>query len=196
MSKVKESFLNLATRTENLYTCYMFADPEQIVRQFGLKEGMHVADLGAGSGFYSIAAARLVRGGKVYAVEVQKEMLGHIQNESAKAHVMNIEGIWGNIEKPGGSKLGNASMDAVIASNVLFQVEHREGFIREIARIVKPGGRVLFVDWSDSFGGMGPIGTSIVPKAVATELFESEGFSVEKEIAAGAHHYGIIFKNV
>lgn len=172
----------------------MFADPEQIVRQFGLREGMQVADLGAGSGFYSIAAARAVRAGKVYAVEVQKDMLQHIQTESAKAHVTNIEFIWGNIEKAGGSKLKDASMDAVIASNVLFQVEHREGFISEILRILKPGGRVLFVDWSDSFGGMGPAATSVIPKALATQLFESQGFSVEKEITAGAHHYGIIFK--
>lgn len=173
----------------------MFADPEQNVKQFNLTEGMHVADLGAGTGFYSIAAARAVQpSGKVYAVEVQKEMLAHIQNEAAKAHVSNIEILWGNIERVGGTKLADASMDAVIVSNVLFQVEDRKNFVQEVSRILKPGGRVLLIDWSDSFGGMGPAPARLVAKAAAETIFAEAGFSTEREIASGAHHYGIILK--
>lgn len=176
------------------YTFLMFADPEQIIRQCNLTEGMQVADLGAGSGAYTVAAARHARGGKVYAVEVQKELLARIQNEAARAHLTNIEVLWGNIEKYGGTKLKDVSIDFVIASNVLFQVDDRAAFVREVARIIKPGGRVLLVDWSDSFGGMGPSGESVITKPRAESLFVSAGFSVEKEVSAGAHHYGIVFK--
>ncbi|MCU0660426.1 MAG: class I SAM-dependent methyltransferase [Candidatus Pacebacteria bacterium] len=171
----------------------MFANPETIIRQCALSEGMQVADLGAGSGAYAIAAARHVRGGKVYAVEVQKELLTRIQNEASHAHLTNIEILWGNIEKYGGTKLKDASMDFVIASNVLFQVEDRNAFVREISRVTKPGGRVLLVDWSDSFGGMGPSGEHVITKPIAESFFISEGFLVEKEVSAGAHHYGILF---
>ncbi|MFA5933924.1 MAG: class I SAM-dependent methyltransferase [Candidatus Paceibacterota bacterium] len=172
----------------------MFADPESNVRQFGLEHNMYVADLGAGTGAYSIAAAHMVMGGRVYAIEVQKDLLEKIRTEAVKQHLSNIECIWGNIENPKGTKLRDHAVDAVIASNVLFQVEDRDGFIKEIKRILKPEGKVLIIDWSDSFGGMGPKGDSVISESKAKELFEKHGFTFDKDISTGAHHYGMILK--
>jgi ubiquinone/menaquinone biosynthesis C-methylase UbiE len=57
----------------------MFAHPETILSGFDLKSGMHVADLGTGSGFYALAAAHLVGSkGRVYAIDVQKDLLDRI----------------------------------------------------------------------------------------------------------------------
>jgi hypothetical protein len=52
---------------------------------------------------------------------------------------------------------------------------------------------VLFIEWTEAFGGMGPHATSVVTKTTATDLFSKYGFSVEKEIPAGDHHYGVLF---
>ena len=171
----------------------MFADPISNLKQFGLKDGMSVADLGAGSGAYTFPAAEIVRNGKVYALEVQKDLLVRITNEAKQRHLSNIHAVWANIEKIGGTKLAERAVDAVIISNVLFQVEDRETFIKEIKRILKTGGRVLLIDWSDTFGGMGPQAEVIIPKETTRTLFENQGFKFESEINAGAHHYGIIF---
>ena len=92
----------------------MFANPESNVRKFGLTPNMHIADLGAGSGAYTIALAEILTNGKVYAVEVQKELLSRIKNDAEKKHLTNIEVIWGDIERAGGTKLGNSSMDGVL----------------------------------------------------------------------------------
>ncbi len=173
----------------------MFADPEKIIKKLDLREGMHVADMGAGVGSYSIPAARAVLGhpaGKVYAIEIQKDMLTRLKNEADKAHVKNIEIIWGDIEKIGGTKLADHSVDAVIASNILFQVEDKKTFIDEIRRTVKPGGKVLCIDWKNSFGGMGPEAKKIIPRIASLHLFEKAGFSLAENIEAGEHHYGII----
>ncbi len=172
-----------------------FADPTHNLEQFGLTPGMHVADLGSGSGFYTIAAAKLLKdGGKVYSLEVQKELLTKIKSEAERNHLNNIEIIWANIEKLGGTKLRERSMDAAIISNVLFQIEDKRTFILEVKRILKPEGRVLFIDWSESYGGMGPSATHVVSKSNAEALFKAEGFSFERELSVGAHHYGIILK--
>ena len=156
---------------------------------------MIVADLGAGTGFYSIAASRMVPSGKVYAVEVQKDFLTTIRNKIAEEHLNNIECILGDIERIGGTKIKDKVADAAIASNVLFQLEDKEKFIEEVKRILKPGGRLLLIDWSDKSTAF-PIGfNKVVPKEKAREMFEGKGFVFERDIPAGEHHYGIIFKN-
>ena len=171
----------------------MFSDPKTNLEQFGLEKGMKVADLGVGSGFYVVAAARMVGDlGRVFGVDVQKELVAEVKRTAEKEKLENVEVIWGDIEKAEGTKIKEAQLDAVIVSNVLFQVEDREGLIKEIARILKPGGKVLVVDWMDSFAGMGPSRTSVVTQEVAESLFVNLGFRVEKRIDAGDHHYGFV----
>ena len=167
----------------------MFADPLKNLKALGLKEDNILADLGAGTGYYSVAAGALVPRGKVYAVELQKDFLETIKNKVKEAHLGNVEIIWGNVEKIGGTKIGDNIADVVIASNILFQVEDKDKFIEEIKRILKPKGRVLLIDWSES-SIMGA--TAIIPKKNARLMFEKKGFVLEREIDAGDHHYGMI----
>ena len=100
-----------------------FSEPRSNVLQMGLREGMSVGDLGAGSGHYAIAAAGIVgSSGKVYAVDVQEDVLKHLKDSAHRTGHRNIETIWGNVEKLGGTKLRDQSLDAVILSNTLFQI--------------------------------------------------------------------------
>lgn len=171
----------------------MFTDPLKNLKALGLREDNIVADLGAGTGYYSLILGTLVPRGKVYAVELQKDFLETINNKVKKAHLENVEIIWGNIEKNGGTKIKNDTVDAVVASNVLFQVENKANFIEEIKRILKPKGKVLLIDWSvPSVMGAG----LIIPKEKARLMFEEKGFVVDIDIDAGDHHYGMILKRV
>lgn len=174
----------------------MFADPSKIIDQLEITRNLVVADLGAGTGFYTLAIARKLKGGegRVYAVEVQRDLLKHIEELAKKESLHNIDYVWGNIEKRGGTKIRENVADIVIASNILFQVEDRNGFVEEAKRILKPEGKLLLVDWSESYGGMGPNANSVVTALNAESLFEKVGFKKIKNFDAGAHHYGIIFK--
>lgn len=167
----------------------MFTDPVKNLKAFGLREDNIVADLGAGTGFYSLAAGEIVTRGKVYAVELQKDYLTTIINKVADLGLKNVEVIWGNVEKIGGTKIGEGVVDAVIASNILFQVIDKEKFIDEIKRILKPQGKVLLIDWSPTSIMKT---ANLVPKSTARVLFEQRGFVFEREINAGEHHYGMI----
>ena len=156
---------------------------------------MIVADLGAGSGFYAIEAARAVAPtGKVYAIDIQRDLLERLRNEALHARVRNIEIIAGDLEKIGGTKIREGSVDRVIASNIFFMIEDKKSFLGEIKRILKPRGAALLVDWAASFSQMGPHSDHVVYKDKAIKLFLESGFKVEKEISAGSHHYGIIFR--
>lgn len=171
------------------YNVGMFSDPVKNLKTLGLRETDIVADLGAGTGYYSVAAGEMVPKGKVYAVEVQKDFLATIKKKAKEAHLSNVECFWGNVEKIGGTKIRDNVADVVIASNILFQVEDKDKFLEEAKRILKPGGKALLIDWSDS-SSLGLL--TAIPKIKAREMFEKRGFVFERDIDAGVHHYGMI----
>ncbi|MGE5541372.1 MAG: class I SAM-dependent methyltransferase [Bacillota bacterium] len=171
-----------------------FADPTTNVLQMGLSDGMKVADLGAGSGHYALAAAGIIGpAGRVYAVDIQEDVLKHVRDEAGKRGLKNVETIWGDFERPGGTKLRDGVVDAVILSNVLFQLEDRYSAVAEIRRILAPGGKLLVADWAGAFGGLGPAEEHIVSERDAEELFITAGFHKVKSFRAGPHHYAIMF---
>lgn len=171
-----------------------FSSPKENVLQLGLREGMRVADFGSGTGEYAAAVAGIVgSSGKVYAIDVQEDVLKHFASGIRTHHRAVIETIWGNVEVPGGSHLRDHSLDGVIVSNLLFQAEHREGLITEALRVLKPEGRLLIIDWAGSYGGMGPHRDHVISEHDAENLFINKGFHKVKSFRAGAHHYGIVF---
>lgn len=170
-----------------------FTNPEKNITELGVYEGMQVADFGAGIGAYTLPLAGHVGDkGRVYAVEVQKEFLSNIEAAVTAQHFSNVELIWGDIERLGGTKIKEGSLDAVVVSNVLFQAEDKRGLLREAKRILKTGGKLLLVDWKESFKGLGPARNAVVSVASARSLCETEGFVVKKEFDAGEHHYGFV----
>ncbi len=169
----------------------MFSDPASNLAKLGLTDGMKVVDLGAGSGFYTFEAAKKVgANGRVYAVDVQKDLLERLRSTGATQGLRNIEVIWGNVEKIGGTKIKEAMADRVVASNILFQLTKFDEFVLEIKRILKPGGKVLVVDWSE-VSAIGP--KTVVHSAKTQAIFEKTGFKLEQSFSAGDHHYGMIF---
>ena len=173
----------------------MFSNPEKNISKLGLQEGMKVADFGAGSGFYSKIASRKVgNSGKVYAIEVQKELVAKLESEIKHWGLSNVTCIWGDIEKIDGTKIASGSIDAVIISNVLFQTEDKLGLIDEAKRILKKGGKVLLIDWNDNSIMLGFDKSKAISEKTAEELFLKRGFKFNEKVDVSSDHYGIIFK--
>jgi len=171
-----------------------FCNPQQNVLQLGLREGMKAADLGTGSGHYALSAAKIVGDtGKVYAVDVQEEVLIALRSAAASRGIRNIETVWGDFEKKGGTRLKDESIDAVILSNTLFQIDRMQDAIAEVKRILKRGGRLLIVDWAGCYDGLGPPKERVVSEYAATDHFVGAGFHKVKDFRAGPHHYSIVF---
>ncbi|MEK7505023.1 MAG: methyltransferase domain-containing protein [Patescibacteria group bacterium] len=170
-----------------------FLEPKKMVQQLGIKPGMVVVDLGSGSGVNALALAQLPARPKVYAIEVQKDLLEKSAGEARLKGLANLEVIWADIEKVGGTKLREDSVDLALLANTLFQLTGKYTAALEIKRMLKPGGRLAVVDWSDSFGGTGPAPTQVITAPAATAIFREAGFREERTFPAGDHHWGIIF---
>lgn len=168
-----------------------FLTPEHLVRELYLKSGDRVADIGCGSGAYTIALSHEVKDvGQVYAVDVHREMLHSLTLTFEKNKILNVDTVWADIEK--GVNIDNYSLDAVVLSNVLFQLEDKVKAIQNISKILKPGGQLLVVDWSDSYAGIGPHRDHIVKENDAENLISKNGFRIIKRLPAGKYHYAFI----
>ena len=172
-----------------------FTNPDKNIAQLELAESSVVAVFGSGSGGHSFAAARALRGtGKVYAIDVRKDLLTKLKSDAMKQNLINVFPILGDIEAPRGTTLEDTSVDMVIIPNTLFAYDDKPAILKEAFRITKPKGRLLIVEWRSSFSGMGPALKDIVSEQRATELAEAIGFHTVHQIIAGDHHYGIIFR--
>jgi len=174
-----------------------FTDPKSNIEQLGKIDGMKIADFGAGIGSYTIPLAKKVGdSGRVYAIEVQKDFLSNISASAQQENLANVEVLWGDIEVSGSSGLANQTVDIVVMANVLFIVEDKKGVVTEANRVLVPRGKILLIDWKDSYGGIGPQPEMVVSPEQTRELFEHGGFRLEKDFSAGDHHYGFIFTKI
>ncbi len=173
----------------------MFMDPVTVLTACGIRATQTIADFGAGSGFVAQAAAAFVPQGQVFAIEVNKDVATRITRDALDKKIANLHVLWGDVEMPEGSKLAADSVDIVLCFNTLFLLEDKAGVAREAYRVLKPGGKIVVIDWTESFGGIGPRPHHVFPQGVAETLLQNAGFKkLPVQVPAGDHHYAILFE--
>ncbi len=174
-----------------------FVVPEKVVTHFHLREGDVVGDFGAGSGFFEKVLSRAVgASGMVYAFEIQKQLVERVAALARSEHLNNVEVLWCDLESSDGCTLKDGVLDAGVLSNALFQFDDKPAVLTAIRRLVRTGGKLLVIDWSESFGGMGPQQNDVVSEADAKTLIAQHGFTLMQTFPAGEHHYGLTFRAV
>lgn len=172
-----------------------FVVPDIVATHFHLAEGERVADFGAGSGFFlKVLSEGVGQSGRVYACEIQKVLVEKLGDYIRTAGLQNVEPMWCDLEEPNGIPIPDSNLDKAMLINTLFQIEDKPAAIREMGRTLRRGGLLYVIDWTESFGGLGPTPDTVISAAVATDILESNGFVYEREFDAGDHHYGYSFR--
>ncbi|MFA9262197.1 MAG: class I SAM-dependent methyltransferase [Undibacterium sp.] len=172
-----------------------FVEPKTVIRTLAVAPGDTVADFGAGSGYFSFEFAQVVGNeGKVYALDVLPSALEAITGRAKVLGFSNIIAQRCNLERANGSGLGTASVDWVIAKDVLLQNKDKAVILREIARILKPEGKALVVEWDPNESIVGPERELRIKPTELALLIESAGLVVESEPAVGGFHYAFVVK--
>ena len=118
--------------------------PDDVVANMGLESDHVVADIGAGSGYFSFRIADRVPSGKVLAVDIQPEMLQLIERQKTDTGVANIEGVLGQIDNP---NLAPNSIDAAIMVDAYHEFSHPFEMINGIYDALRPGGRIFLLEY-------------------------------------------------
>jgi ubiquinone/menaquinone biosynthesis C-methylase UbiE len=174
-----------------------FVVPEVVASHFHLHEGDKVADFGAGSGFFlKTLSAAVGDQGRVYACEIQKKLVEKVGSLVQSQGLQNVDTLWCDLETVNGNKLPDDELDAGILVNTLFQIEDRSAAAIEMARVLRTGGKLLVIDWTETVIGLGPVPDKLITAADCMALFESHGFIFERDFPAGEHHYGLAFRKI
>lgn len=171
----------------------MFLSPEQIIQTLDLKAGDVIADFGCGAGAYVFPASKKVGDiGKVYAIDLNQDILDKIDREADKIGIVNIDTILANVENK--VILDDASCDVIILSNLLSEVEDLDKVLEEVKRTLKKGGYILVVDWKKTEHTFSLLRPNLLEEEKIVAVLANHGFSIQKHIGAGEYHYAFTAK--
>ncbi|HEU4684046.1 MAG TPA: methyltransferase [Nitrospira sp.] len=156
--------------------------PAQVVDALSLKPGMSVADLGAGSGYFTRRFLEAVtETGKVFAIDVEPEALKHIERSLVQLHrPYKAEFI---LAKPDNPNIPVASVDLVFLCNTYHHLEDRAAYFRNLRPSLKPGGRIAIVDFhhDERSGDLGFSKRHLVPRDKVVDEMTAAGYRLTNE---------------
>jgi len=167
---------------------------KKVLERAGVTNNMKVGDFGCGGvGHFSLMAGELVgERGVVYAVDILKTVLSGVKERAKTRGLDNIKTVWSNLEVFGATKIEDASLDIGFLINILFQTKKDAEIIKECARMIKVGGKILVIDWNKD-PGFGPAVHDRVDVDEIRRIFKDLGFREMESFEAGKHHWAMVF---
>jgi tRNA A58 N-methylase Trm61 len=157
-------------------------DIEEVVAAAGFRAGEVVADIGAGTGIFSVPIARAVGSeGTVLAVEVDEGFLPIIEQKAREQGVSNVRPVLGQFTDP---RLPRRDIDVAFFHDVLHHIEQREAYILTLATYMQPGSRIVVVDYNGDVQGIPHANQPemVIRPAEVARWMDAAGFDVTREI--------------
>jgi arsenite methyltransferase len=152
--------------------------PEKVIAALKLRPGEIVADLGAGGGYFTFKLARAVApAGKVYAVEIDPDMVGLIAKRVKQEPPSNVETILATTDDP---LLPKTGVDLVFSSNTYHHITDRVPYFENLRKYLRPGGRVAIIDLDRRAWLEGVLGHYTPSETIKREM-EQAGFALQQE---------------
>ena len=165
--------------------------PEKVVEALALKPGQDVADIGAGSGYFSARIAREVGPeGKVYAVDIQQDLMDHLAERADEEGLANLTPTLGT---PADPNLPAGAVDLIFICDVVHHIENRQAYYAKLAQALKPGGRLAIVDFYKRELPVGPGAAMKIAKPDMIAELEQASFQLETEHHFLPHQYFLVF---
>lgn len=163
--------------------------PHEVIKALALKPNAVIADIGAGTGYFSVRFANMTPQGRVYGVDTEPEMVKHLAERAKREGLKNLTAVAG---KPGDPGIPERA-DLIILVDVYHHVEGREGYFRSLQKALRPGGRVAVIDFRMDSPVGPPQSARIAPDAVKAEM-KRAGYVLAQEHAFLPNQYFLVFK--
>jgi ubiquinone/menaquinone biosynthesis C-methylase UbiE len=165
-----------------------FLNPDIILEKAGLNDDTVLADLGCGTGYFSIPASLRIK--KVYAIDVQQEMLDILHEKIRTMGLGNIETI---LSKESSVPLPDNSVDVLFMVNVFHELDDRISILKEGMRILSGKGRLIIIDWKKVEIDFGPPFEERLSSDEVISICTDTGFGILERLEAGPYNYLLIF---
>ena len=163
--------------------------PHEVIRALALKPNAIVADIGAGTGYFSVRFAHMLPQGRVYGVDTEPGMVKHLAERAKREGLKNVTAVAG---KPGDPRLPEKA-DVIILVDVYHHVEDRERYFRQLQNSLKPGGRIAIIDFRMDSPVGPPKSARIEPDRVKAEL-KRAGYALTQEHTFLPNQYFLVFQ--
>lgn len=169
----------------------IWQQPDQIMDELGVAEASIVADVGAGSGWFTVRLARRVGpNGIVYAQDVQQEMLNAISRRVQREGLANVQTVLGQGSDP---RLPGGKLDAILIVGVYHEIDDRVTMLRNLATALKPQGRIGVIDFKLNGGGPGPLMEERVDPQIVINDAANAGLRLLSQETFLPYQYFLIF---
>ena len=165
--------------------------PDRVIETLGLKPGDQMADLGAGPGYFTLRFARAVGPtGKVYGVDISREMLEYLGRQAKSERLTNIQPVLADPHNP---RLPPASVDVIFICDTLHHISDRATYFPLLMRALRPGGRLVNIDFYRRPLPVGPPVEMKIPKVEMIREAESAGFHLVQQYDFLEYQYFVVF---
>ncbi|NJN25684.1 MAG: class I SAM-dependent methyltransferase [Cyclobacteriaceae bacterium] len=161
--------------------------PELVIRKFGGLEHKIVADIGSGTGYFTIPLARMAK--KVIAIEIEQRYLDYIEDRKLELPIEHAEVIETRLTVEDEPNLHAEEVDAVLMVNVFYYLQHRVDYMRIVKKAIKENGLLVLVDFKPGDMPVGP-SENKVPAPVVVDILRKAGFSsIEVDVKSLQYQY-------
>jgi len=168
-----------------------YQKPEEVVAALGLRAGDVVADIGAGTGYFTVRLARAVgETGRVYAVDVSPDMIRHINRRVRDEGLHNVVPVLADPDDP---LLPDASVDWFVIVDTWHHIEDQEVYLRHLKRMLRPGGHVVHIDFQKRELPVGPPMSMKIGREDLVHQMQAAGFRLEREHDFLPYQYFLVF---
>jgi ubiquinone/menaquinone biosynthesis C-methylase UbiE len=166
--------------------------PREALKALKIKEGESIADVGAGSGYYTVLLARAVgERGRVYATDIQPEMLELIKRKVARDQLSNVEVILGSEDDP---RLPAGALDLVLMVDVYHELARPQAMLRALKRVLRPGGRLVLIEFRKESRDVPIREEHKMSVAEARAELEAEGYKFDNVIDVLPWQHILVFR--
>lgn len=164
--------------------------PEEVIRSLGLQAGGKVADLGSGSGYFTVRLASAVGStGKVYAVDVDREMNDYVVKRAQEEGYNNVEVILAEYDDP---LLPESGVDLIFTCNTYHHLENRVQYFANVRKHLRPNGRVAIVDFNGEGWFQKIFGHWTAGEVIQKEM-EEAGYVLQREFTFLPKQFFLVF---
>ena len=165
--------------------------PRELVDALHLRPGMWVADLGAGTGYFSRYLDAAVRpGGIVFAVDTEPNLVAYLRTRSEQEKTPTIAPLLASANDP---RLPPGALDLVLIVDTYHHLDDRRAYLERLAAALKPGGRVAIVDWQKHDLPVGPPSEHKLAREAVIEEMQAAGYELAAEPPILPYQYVLVF---